>query len=80
MQDKDIVVLGVAQELDYNEYLKSLALNSKAIVCVMPIKKSVVKKWTSRVPHWSTLDPYSSLEEEITTDATSEDMDDTAIQ
>ena len=78
VQDKDIVVLGVAQELDYNEYLKSLALDRKAIVCVAPIKKSVVKNWTSRVPHWSTLDPYSSLEEEITTDATSEDMDDTA--
>ena len=47
---------------------KTLALKRKVDITVPKLKKDVVNLWMNNVPHWSTLDPYSDLEE-ITSDS-----------
>ena len=62
-QDQDIIVLGKAHILDYEKYLKTVAASNKSKVVLTQLTHQEIKDKTSRVPHWSQLDLYSSLEE-----------------
>ena len=62
-QDQDIIVLGEAHILDYKNYLKTVAASNKLKVVLTQLTCQKIKDKTSCVPHWSQLDPYSSLEE-----------------
>ena len=56
-------MLGEAHILDYDKYLHTVAASNKAKVVLSKLTRREVRNQTSRVPHWSQLDPYSSLEE-----------------
>ena len=62
-KDQDIIVLGEAHILDYDKYLQTVAATNKSKVVLTKLTHRKVRDQTSRVPHWSQLDPYSSLEE-----------------
>ena len=51
------------QRCDLDALLKTLALQCKVNIIVPKLKADVVNLWTKKVPHWSSLDPYSSLKE-----------------
>ena len=55
--------MGEAHILDYNKYLHSVTSTNKSIVVLTQLTRQEIRDQTTRVPHWSKLDPYSSLEE-----------------
>ena len=59
--------------LDLDAFLKTLALKRKMEVLVPKVGWNTVNRWTKKVPHWSLLDPYSDLEDEVSSTPTNED-------
>ena len=76
-KDPDIIVLGEAHILDYDKYLHTVAASNKSKVVLAKLTRREVRNQTSRVPHWSQLDPYSSLEESSSVTEESEHSSDT---
>ena len=64
---------GPAPSLDLNALLKTLALKCKMEVLVPRVGRNTVNRWTKKVPHWSLLDPYLDVEDEISTPSAKED-------
>ena len=50
------------QSLDYSEYLKKLALTKTSVV-LPKLQDEIIQLWTKQ--HWSFLDPYSDIEEAL---------------
>ena len=51
-------------ELDFDGYLKNLTLHKSSVV-LPKLKEEVIRLWTKE--HWSFLNPYSDIEEDIPT-------------
>ena len=61
----DIYTSKVEQTCNLDKLLKTLTLKRKVDIVVPKLKSDVVNLWMNKVPHWSTIDPYSSLEEMV---------------
>ena len=50
--------------LNYKDFLIKSVHERKYSVITKKLSLDIINQWTGRVPHWSQIDPYSSLEDE----------------
>ena len=59
---KTLVTNKDRQVLDYTEYLKTLTLRKTSVI-LPKLRDEIIQLWTKE--HWSFLDPYSDIEEAV---------------
>ena len=59
-------------KIDFDQYLKTLALKKKSTVSITRLNKEVLQLWTKT--HWSNINPYSDLDDILSSDDESQKM------
>ena len=65
--------------LNYNDFLIRSVHERRYSVITKKLSDDIINQWTGKVPHWTSLDPYSSLEDEGSKKETATSSEDSKI-